>query len=188
MHDLRCAVCVNKYKNEIEALLLDGVRPMDISKHLAFGTEATGISLDSIYRHRKRHLYPSIDVPIRDTALSNLGLWQHLESALADTAKVSERATAQGNSSLLLKAAQSRTAVVREILDRLPEGEQLDLTQALRDAQGFVTALMRLVRRTPQLGLDIANQLEDDGTAPELRASFRNYATGALALDSKKEI
>jgi hypothetical protein len=159
----------------------------DIATNLQFGTNATGISADSMYRHRRRHLYPSLSGPIGDVDLTTLSLWGHMESALNDTARVSERATATGSPSLLLKASQVRAGIVREILDRLPKDEQLDLLHSLHDAEGFINALIRLTTRDPQLGLAIADQLDEDGTAPALRDSFRAYASGALALEAKKE-
>lgn len=184
----RCTVCSSEYRATIDAQLLEGVPVAVVARNPVFGTKSTGLSADALYRHARTHLVPSLTTPVGDTALTDLSLYGHMEAGLHDVTRVGERASATGNTTLLLKSAQVRVQIAKDLLDRMPDGEGLDLLDALHDAEGFIRALMRLTKKDPQLGLAIADQLEADDAAAELRDSFRIYATGAIAaLESTKE-
>jgi hypothetical protein len=161
--------------------LLSESRVTDVAQNLIYGTNATGLSIDALYRHKRLHLIPSLTTPIADTELDSLSLYGHLERALHDTARVAERANSMGSPTLALKSAQVRTAIIREFFERLPEGEGLDLIATAREADSFVRAVIGLVKQTPELGFRVAAQLEEDGTAPDLAAAFRANAKALQA-------
>ena len=182
-----CNVCASEHRTSIEAMMLSGVRVSQIIEDLQFGTNKTGLGPDTLYRHKRNHLFPSFSSTIADTTLNPLSLWAHLEASLQDASAVASRALATGSAALLLKATQTRVSVIRELFDRLPEGEGLDLIGAIRDANSLVNAVAKVTKYDPELSANLANELEAMGEAPEVRDALRQHAlSAALALSNKE--
>lgn len=151
-----CSVCSHAGRWEIDAELISGASVTQIARRF-------GISTDSAYRHLRSHVAPAArDALLGPGSLPAADLAQRVLD-VADAARdLRITAVTSGRRGDALKAMGSELKALGTLSERLGVTDS-DVLAELNQLSTLVTALARLMRRSPDVGAALALELRDDG-------------------------
>lgn len=180
----QCKVCASSDAQKINEALIKIPNVSAVWRAIPTIAPQAKFSESALRRHHA-HTALSISAHVDDgfRVSDALGL---LVAAAEDVITVRQGAVARGNLALLHRNALSAVAVAEAIVRVIPKHD-LDAARDIRTGDDLLTAVAVVTRANPEVGADIAKQLERLGE-DALAADLRNFAaTVAVAQAQQKE-
>jgi hypothetical protein len=155
-----CLACSHPRAEHITAQIVAGV-PFE---EIAVGTRISGtpVSASSLRRHARGHLAAALLIDSRNNGTGPTDIVQIVLDALLDTVAVRHTALRTGNTSLLLRAAQTTQSLAGALLDKFGV-EDIEDIAAFREGEALGRAVAHVVREDPQLGSALVARLRHEG-------------------------
>jgi len=178
-----CSVCASDDVEKINRALIKTPNVSAVWRAIpTIAPEAT-FSESALRRHH-RHTALTLTPHVEDgfTVSDALGLYV---AAAEDAMTTRQGALARGNLSLLHRNALTTVAVADALLKNIPSAD-LDTVRQLQTGEQLVLAIGRATRKSPEVGAQIAAELDQLGEA-KWAASLRAHALAASAAQTEME-